>query len=656
MKNILCSFILLFSLSTYGQSIIKGKITDTHGEALPGANIYFEGTFDGTSSNVDGTFILKTDLKGEYVLLIEFLGFESVRKTMILDGSEIIINIILKEKFNKLKAVTITAGTFEAGDKKKSVVLGPVDMVTTAGAMGDVYGALKMLPGANANPESGKLFVKGGHSDESQTYINGTLVHSPYSETVPNTSTRGRFNPFIFSGTVFSTGGYSAEYGQALSSVLLLETKDLPLEDELNISVLSVGADFGGTKLWKDGGITVTGKYQHLGPYMNLFKQNFDWIEHPKSAGAEISLHQKTKNARFKLYVNYGDSDLALNQPDPIDVNTPKVYDLEDDNFFMNASWKRIMSEKLFLRSGLSYTVNNNNIDIEGDKIEEKLNGLHYKSVLNYHINPKFLLKSGFEFNITDYDFSFKDANIGFKSDYIDHLTSFFTETEIYASNAFVLRLGTRLEYSGLFEQYRLSPRISTAYKFDDFSTLSLSWGTFYQRPSDDIVIYSRDLRSERSDHYTLGFQYVKNERALRFDAYYKNYDDLVTYDAATFFLPDSYDNSGYGSAKGIDIFWRDKKSLKNAEYWISYSYLDTDRMYRNYPISTTPYYASKHNLSVVFKYWFSYLRSLAGLSFRYASPRAYNDPNESEFNSGRTIPYKTIDLNWSFLYRSYKF
>jgi hypothetical protein len=64
--------------------------------------------------------------------------------------------------------------------------------------------------------------------EETQQFIDGTLVNNPYYTSVPDIATRGRFSPFLFRGTVFSTGGYSALYGQALSSAVILESIDFP--------------------------------------------------------------------------------------------------------------------------------------------------------------------------------------------------------------------------------------------------------------------------------------------------------------------------------------------------------------------------------------------------------------------------------------------
>ena len=148
MKHPLLSLLLIFiSGNLMAQTSITGQITDTNGEALTGANVYIEGTYEGTTSNGEGKFQLNSTETGEQVLRIEFIGFNSYKKTLNLAGTSIdLSHIALKEELNELTAVTITAGTFEAGDKKKSISLSSIDMVTTDGSSGDVYGALQALP------------------------------------------------------------------------------------------------------------------------------------------------------------------------------------------------------------------------------------------------------------------------------------------------------------------------------------------------------------------------------------------------------------------------------------------------------------------------------------------------------------------------------
>src|SRR5690606_23454916 len=135
-------------------------------------------------------------------------------------------NFKMRESVNTLDAVVISAGTFSAGDNSKITALKPLDIVTTAGSAGNIIAALQTLPGTQTVGEDGRLFVRGGEADETQTFVDGIRVAQPYGASTNELPTRGRFSPFLFSGISFSTGGYSAEYGEALSSVLLLNTQD----------------------------------------------------------------------------------------------------------------------------------------------------------------------------------------------------------------------------------------------------------------------------------------------------------------------------------------------------------------------------------------------------------------------------------------------
>jgi len=317
------AFIILFAViqfQAFTQTVISGKVAGVEG-IIPGASVYLEGTYDGTSTNDMGEFSFSTSKTGKVSLKVESIGYKPYTKEIDLTKRQVNIEVNLEAEFIRLNAVTITAGTFEASDKKQANILTPLDMITTAGAAGDVYGALQTLPGTTTNGESGKLFVKGGDSEESQTYIDGSIVYAPYSSSAPNMSVRGRFNPFMFKGTIFSTGGYSSEYGQALSSVLLLNTNDMPAEEQLDLSFMTVGLGVAGTKLWKTGAVTASLAYNDLSPYMWIVPQNYNWVKYPSSTEGAVSLRQKTgKTGMLKLYSSYGNSRFAINQED---LNAP---------------------------------------------------------------------------------------------------------------------------------------------------------------------------------------------------------------------------------------------------------------------------------------------------------------------------------------------
>ena len=227
MKTILTFLIALTSLISFGQTEIKGQIIDEKGMPFSGANVFVIGTYDGTTSDEKGNFSFTTTASGNQKLQISFLSYETIIYDFVVETFQSKV-FTIKESLNTLNAVEVTAGTFKAGDNSKATALKAMDIVTTAGSAGNIISALETLPGTQTVGENGRLFVRGGEADETQTYVDGIRVGQPYGASANNVPTRGRFSPFLFSGITFSTGGYSAEFGDALSSVLLLNTIDEP--------------------------------------------------------------------------------------------------------------------------------------------------------------------------------------------------------------------------------------------------------------------------------------------------------------------------------------------------------------------------------------------------------------------------------------------
>jgi len=215
MKLFFAIFITLISLQLSAQTI-SGIVTDSNNNPIEGVNVYLEGTYYGASTIADGTFSFKTNAIGTQLLVASFISFETF--TLSADVSTLNnLKIVLRDDVNALDTVVLSAGTFSAGDNSKISALTSLDVVTTASAIGDFVSALQTLPGTTTVSEDGRLFVRGGEAEETQIFIDGIRVFTPYTPTTNNAPTRGRYSPFLFDGITFSTGGCSAEYGQALS-------------------------------------------------------------------------------------------------------------------------------------------------------------------------------------------------------------------------------------------------------------------------------------------------------------------------------------------------------------------------------------------------------------------------------------------------------
>jgi hypothetical protein len=157
-------------------------------------------------------------------------------------------------------------------------------------------------------------------------------------------------------------------------------------------------------------------------------------------------------------------------------------------------------------------------------------------------------------------------------------------------------------------------------------------------------------LGYEKAEHFIANIQYEKNDRIFRVEGYLKNYTSLVTYNASQYYNPSVYSNSGDGYSKGIDVFYRDRKSIKNLDYWISYSYIDSKRQYRDYPDKVTPPFAAKHNFTIVAKEWVQKITTQFGITFSWTTGRPYNDPNSPNFMDKQTTNFCDISINTSHL------
>ena len=647
-KQLITILSLLILSVSFAQTTISGKVVDHKNQPLLGANIYLEGTYDGANSDENGNFSFSTDETGSQTLIISILSFET--KTIVDDVSKMNnLQIKLRENVESLDAVVISAGTFEASDNSKVSVLKPLDVVTTASALGDFVGALQTLPGTSNVSEDGRLFVRGGNADETQIFIDGIRVFTPYSPTTNNIPTRGRYSPFLFDGITFSTGGYSSEYGQALSSVLLLNTIDEPDQEKTDIGIMTVGAALGNTQKWEKSSLSFNASYINLSPYLAIFKDRNDWKTPYQGAQGETVFRQHLDNGILKFYAAFDTSKFELTQED-INSEDGLDFKLNNNNFYLNTSYKGNLGSSWSLQTGLSYTYADTDLGIETSDINDIENSAHVKLKLRKQFNSRFKLSFGAEQFITGFKESYKDDFFDETYGYDNNITAAFAEADLIFTKNLALKVGLRADYSSIFSAADIAPRAAIAYKISKNGQFSLAYGNFFQNPNSAILKFNQDLKAEKTSHYILNYQYVNDGKIFRAEAYRKDYDNLVKFDSAFESFDANYNSSGDGYAQGFDMFWRDNTSIKNIDYWVSYSYLDTERNYRNFETSAQPNYATDHNLSIVGKYWIDSWKSQVGLSYGFSSGRPYTNPNTDKLLSERTKSFNSLSLNWAYL------
>ncbi len=654
MKNLLLIFLLILSFGATGQTQISGTVTDEHGEKIPGANISLEGFYDGASSGIDGTFSFTTPERGTATLVASFVGYQRFTQVISLEKKPITVAIVLREEINQLDAVTISAGSFTAGEEKRRTILKAVDIATTAGATADIAGALNTLPGTTKNGESGRLFVRGGDSNETRTFIDGMAVFNAYGPSAPNTPGRGRFMPFMFKGTSFSTGGYSAEYGQALSSALVLNSKDKAELNQTDIGLLSVGGDVAHTQVWDRSSVSAKIQYTNLKPYFGLIDQRVDWVSMPTSLeGSSAFRTEVGKEGLLKVYGNFNRSSFSLRNHDVADPTLSQTIDLSNTYAYGNAAYRQSLGKEWVLRGGVSYNYNLNDYRVDQVPLQEKEQGVHAKAVAEHSVSDKVEVRFGSEVIQRNYTANKQDEKTAavLTQGFDEVISGSFAEVEAYANKHLVAKSGVRAELNNLTGGWRVDPRISLAYRPGKNGQFSLAYGTFHQSAQNQYLRINNSLHAERAEHFIFNYQLMSNNRTFRIETYYKKYDQLVRFingDA------NQLNNTGFGYAKGIELFWRDNQTIRNVDYWISYSYLDTERDYLNFTRSAMPSFASNHNFSFVYKHFVTAIRSQIGFTYSYSTGRPYFNPNNPVFNGDRTPYYEDLSLNISYLPRNW--
>ena len=658
-------FTFAFTFTLIAQITISGKVLGRNNKPLKDVSVTLKDTYDGATTDEAGNYKFETSEKGSQILIFSHPKFIEIEKSIQIEDKNLILNAELKESVSEIDAVVISAGSIEASDKKRATtLLTPIDVYTTAGANGQISSALETLPGVQKVGESEGLFVRGGTGTETKFFMDGNLVNNYFGNSVPGIKAMDRLNTSLFKGNVFSSGGYSAVYGQALSGVLALESIDLP---ERN------AADFGISPIFASGGIQRVNQekthsygislgYSNLELMQKILKFNTDFEKAPNSFGGNGNFRIKTSRGGFiKYYGSYDTSSMKLSSPNLDDETSSDKINQNGKNTFHSLSYREKFG-RYTLNLGSSYTYNQNilhfsNVDQNGSSpfnndIDSEGNYFNAKALIERKLFKISAIRAGIELNTTKEEtwVSIAQKNYEFRDD----ITSLFAETDLGISNDLSLKIGARAENSSSINHWNFSPRFAMAYRISKEWTSSLAFGTFFQNPESRFFTENYQPNYQRADHYIFQVQRAADGRSLRLETYYKKYQDLIK-TTTDFYRPIALNNNGSGYAKGVELFWRDKKSLKNIDYWVSYSYLDSKRDYLNYTESLFPNFAAKHTLSVVAKKFVTNWKTGFNISYNYNSGRPYynfvtENGNTVLKNQGFVKDYQAVNFSLNYL------
>lgn len=658
-RNVIYLLSILFSssLTLLAQTTrVSGTVTYNGIRPLANVSLTLDGTYDGATTNDKGEFAFETTETGTFKLSAQAAGFVAVASTVELTGKPTLkVSVVFTTKSFTLADVTVRPRLFDLTDKNKYTVLSPLEVLTTA-TDGNITSALKTMPGAQAVGESGDLFVRGGSGTETRVFIDGLAVSNFTYSSPANMAARSRFSPGLFKGTAFSTGGYSAQYGQALSSALVLETEDVPVKSSAEFSLSPILASAGLTQVSRDRQTSFGGGVSHtnLGLYNALAPGTVSFGQAPRFWDGNAFVRRQFRNGGLlKGFVNGGISRMVLDRPNLDYPGVTNRISLSNQNLYANLTYRQLLPHGWTWKAGLSYSRNADRTHVaarfeRGDRPDSLLYQTdnsslwQVRNVFSKLVLTRTRLYVGQEFQrVTEASNALR---------YTDLFGAVFAETESYLTDRLSARVGVRAEYSSRLNRPNLAPRLALGYSVGDNGLLSVSYGHFYQKPDRPYLLQSANLGYTRADHAIVSYQQTANDRTFRTELYHKRYTQLIR-------TQPQLDNGGRGYARGFELFFRDRKTLKGVDYWLSYSFLDTKRQFLNYPTAVQPHFAARHTASVVVKRFFSDLKTNVGLAYTVASGRPYaspavphrDRPNES-FMAARTPAYHNLGLNVAHL------
>jgi outer membrane receptor for ferrienterochelin and colicin len=667
------SFLLLLYHCTFAQITISGIVKETNGNALEYVNVFLQGTADGGTTDGLGRFSFITSEAGQTTIVASYIGYKTFEESVTLAGADIVMNIFLTPDTKHLGEVVISAGTFEASDKSRGASLTPIDAVTVAGTGADLANALRALPGTQQIGEQAGLFVRGGTNEEAKQFIDGLVMKNPNFSNVPGILQPARISPFLFKGIIFSSGGYSALFGQAMSSALILESVDFPEKSSASFSVFPPHQGAGFQQLSADKKISygINAGYSNYDLFYNaIVPQKPDYFHGPEYLSTDANFRIKTgKSGILKFYTNAGYNNIGMRNPDIDSLELKSSFQNTGKSIYTTLSYAAFLNDNWQMNLGTAYSYDNVglkyqllNADNELVAINEHpfIDGKHRfrnqsdfsqgRIVLTRFFQDNHVLRIGAENFLARDHYSSNDTLHTLEDD----LAAVFVEGDIYLTDNFAAKIGARFEHSSFLNSSSLAPRLSVAYRFNKGGQVSVAYGVFFQKPENQYLLQSKMLQFTKATHYIVNYQKSSGNRMFRAEVYYKLYDKLIK-------TVPSIANSGDGYARGVELFFRDKKTIKDLDYWISYTYLDTKREFQNYPSSLSPSFATPHTFSIATKKFFPNLNLSVNAAYFFSTGRPYydirfDDAGETKiFDSGKTKNYSALNLHVAYLLSFFK-
>ena len=695
-KHLVFSFLFsLVAMFSFAQDAgVKGFVYEkTTGEPAIYINVYLVGTTHGTSTDVNGYSVINKLPAGDYTLIVTSIGYDTIREPIHLNKDDLLSKqYFVKEASISLKTVYVSAERQSLRTDTKisvtKVTPKQISQIPSVGGQADLAQYLQILPGVVfTGDQGGQLYIRGGSPIQNKVLLDGMVIYNPFHSI-------GLFSVFetdILRNADIYTGGFGAEYGGRISSIMDITTRDgnkKRLSGKLSASTFGAGILLEGPlkKQAEDGGGSSSFILSAKNSYLDKTSQNlYKYVDDDGLPFTYLDLYGKAS-------INWGSGSklnlFGFGFNDQVD-NYKSLANFQWKNYGGGANILIIPSSSSVLIDGhTSYS--NYHIQLTEDQAtprQSSINDFNMGFNFTYFLGVN-ELRFGFEALAFTTEYSFYNEA---KREVLDKQNT--TEFGAYAkykwsTGNWIIEPSFRLQLYPSLSTASPEPRLAVKYKATDRLRFKLAAGMYTQNliaaTSDRDVVNlfygflsgpesipdtfeGRDVsdKLQKAQHLIFGFEYdLSNQLTLNVEGYYKNFSQLSNlnrnkiYNSTTQGVPDELKLDFIvekGNAKGVDFSL--KYDYDRLFVWAVYSlgYVE-----RTDPVMTYhPHFDRRHNINFLASMklgraydWEVSLRYNFGSGFPF-SPLSGNY-EQIGFEGGINQDYTTTNGDMSFLYGDY--
>jgi vitamin B12 transporter len=645
----------LAAQQTSGESTVRGVVALSSGKPAADVRVLLLETMEQALTDSAGRFVLRTAHRGIATLVARRISFVPATLDVTIPVDTALL-LRLEAQPPSLSTMTVVAaGEYTLGTGK-SATLTPLQVVQTPGAAGNIMRALQTLPGPQAVDEGSGLFVRGGDVTETRVLIDDAWLLSPVRFDNPTGHVTASVNPFLLDRTVFSSGGFGAQYGNALSGLVRLETAGRPTRTNgsANLSIGGAGiavAIAAGSRL----GVRLSADVSNLQPLISVFGAAQPYNPPPRGGDLSASAELKTGSAgRVRVFALRQGSRMGVGDAGTVNGST---YAARTTQSMAVLSW-RDSASRLRPAVTLAHSAFDRREDLSGTLLGTALAVTHAVGSVAVVVRDGLVASAGGDVERLTAEYSGQASlNAGGPP-----RTLFQSTTDADRLGAHVdvswqhprgvrVMVGVRSDVASLTGTRTVDPRVSLLWQLGGLG-VTAAWGVQHQVA--EPVFYRPVTATARFDpmrvqQTILGAQWGGDTTGLRVEVYDKQYRNLWQFTRDFGVV-----GAGRGRARGADVLlrWRFSPSSTSRIAW---SVVDSRRTDPQTGRDAPALGDVRNSVSWITDRTLG--RLTIGTAFRYATGRPFTDvigvasgePIWGAPNAERLPGYTRTDLSCSW-------